>query len=411
MNFEIYDGAVRIGFDMIATTALAILVLLLGRWIKSKVGFMQKYCIPSAVAGGFSFMIFAWIGHAAGLWFFTFNTALQNPLFMVAFFVTVGLGTNLSLLARGGLLLVVFWLTAGALSFMQNSLAIGLAPIVNIEYAYALLAAAIPMIGGHGTAAAYAADLYEMGYEVAQLAGASAATFGLIFSVMIGGPMARRLILKYNLKANPEDQKINEVDPNDTTAGQSLDLNGVFKFIAAVFVAMAVGERVAFLIGQLTGRTFPVFFGAMFVAVVIRAINGKKNRFFQYNHQFNESFGEVMLGIFLAMVLMTLRLWELFALAVPMLIILLAQTVMIVLFTYFILFRLLGKSYDAAVMCAGFIGFGMGATPTAVVNMTAVGEVYGHSKKALLIVPIVGGFLAGLIYHPVILMFITRFVG
>lgn len=248
-----------------------------------------------------------------------------------------------------------------------------------------------------------------MGYTAAPLVGAAAATFGLISAVMVGGPVGRRLIVKYNLKPDASENfesDINTVNAAKATKLSSLD---VIKNVTALLVCMALGTMVSGWIGKCIGMSFPTYVGAMFVAVIVRNLNEKFN-FYNFDFALVDGIGDVMLSLYLSIALMTLKLWELAGLIGGVLVVLICQVVFMVLVSYFVVFRLLGKNYDAAVMCAGLCGHGLGATPSAIVNMTAVNERYGMSRRAMMIVPIVGAFLVDIIYQPQTIWFIKTFV-
>ena len=286
---------------------------------------------------------------------------------------------------------------------------IGVGKLVVLEAPYALLSSAISMVGGHGAAAAYGSTFADMGYTAAPLVGAAAATFGLISAVMVGGPVGRRLIVKYNLKPDASENfesDINTVNAAKATKLSSLD---VIKNVTALLVCMALGTMVSGWIGKCIGMSFPTYVGAMFVAVIVRNLNEKFN-FYNFDFALVDGIGDVMLSLYLSIALMTLKLWELAGLIGGVLVVLICQVVFMVLVSYFVVFRLLGKNYDAAVMCAGLCGHGLGATPSAIVNMTAVNERYGMSRRAMMIVPIVGAFLVDIIYQPQTIWFIKTFV-
>jgi ESS family glutamate:Na+ symporter len=408
MTFTVVDGVFSISADMITTVAMAALLLILGYFIKSKIGFLQKYCIPAAVVGGFLFMLVTWAGQNSGSFSFSFTTTLQS-VFMLAFFTTVGLGASLSLLKKGGVLLIVYWLVAGVVSICQNIIGTALAPVVGLQSAYALLCSAITMVGGHGAGAAYGSTFESMGYPAGTLVGAAAATFGLISSVMVGGPVARALIEKHNLRPDPDEDFDTSVENINAATGQSLSDLDIMKNVTAILFCMALGTMVSGQVGKAIDMEFPTYVGAMFVAVFLRNIN-EKIHLYKFDYPLVESVGNVMLGLYLSMAMMTLRLWELLELAGPMLIILACQVTFLVLVSYFVVFRILGKNYDAAVMCAGLLGHALGATPTAIVNLTAVNDRYGMSRRAMMIVPIVGAFLVDIIYQPATIWFIKTFV-
>lgn len=408
MSFEVVNGVFTISENAVFSTAMACALLLLGYRVKRKVPFLEKYCIPAPVIGGFLFMFVTFIGHNTGTFAFKFDSAFQSP-FMLAFFTTVGLGASFELLKKGGLLLILYWLCAGMISIVQNAIGIAVGDAVGLPAPYALLSSAISMIGGHGAAGAYGRTFEELGYAGAMGVGAAAATFGLISGVMVGGPLARRLIVRYNLK--PQEDNENYADIESINAAEGVKLTGLetIQNVAAIIICMALGMVVSGWIGKLLGMSFPDYVGAMFVAVALRNLN-EKFQFYKFSFSLSDKIGDVMLNLYLGLALMTLRLWELMDLMGGMLLIVVAQLVFMCVIAYFVVFRILGSNYDAAVMCAGLCGHGLGATPSAIVNMTAVTEQYGMSRKAFMIVPIVGAFLVDIIYQPQTIYFIKKFV-
>ena len=286
---------------------------------------------------------------------------------------------------------------------------IGVGKLVGLEAPYALLSSAISMVGGHGAAAAYGSTFADMGYTAAPLVGAAAATFGLISAVMVGGPVGRRLIVKYNLKPDASENFESDINTVNAAGAAKLSSLDVIKNVTALLVCMALGTMVSGWIGKCIGMSFPTYVGAMFVAVIVRNLNEKFN-FYNFDFALVDGIGDVMLSLYLSIALMTLKLWELAGLIGGVLVVLICQVVFMVLVSYFVVFRLLGKNYDAAVMCAGLCGHGLGATPSAIVNMTAVNERYGMSRRAMMIVPIVGAFLVDIIYQPQTIWFIKTFV-
>ena len=408
MKIEMLEGVLNFNADAIMTVAMATVLLLIGFWLKSKIKVLNKYCIPAPVVGGFLFMFITFIGHVTGTFAFNFDTYFQSP-FMLAFFTTVGLGASFQLLKKGGILLIVYWLIAGVISIFQNVIGIGVAKIINLEAPYALLASAISMIGGHGAAGSYGQTFADMGFSAGPEVGAAAATFGLISAVLLGGPLARRLIVKYNLKPNDDDNFSIDVSDINASTGEKLSGLDVIKNVTVIVVCMAIGTIVSGWIGKAIGMSFPNYVGAMFIAVIVRNLNEK---FHWYNFSFGlvDGIGDVMLNLYLGIALMSLKLWELAGLIGGVLVVVLCQVVFMAVIAYFVVFRILGKNYDAAVMCAGLCGHGLGATPSAIVNMTAVKDQYGMSRKAFMIVPIVGAFLVDIIYQPQTIAFIKFFV-
>lgn len=409
MSFEVLEGVLNINATAVMTTAMAAVMLLIGFFVKSKVGFLTKYCIPAPVVGGFLFMFVTFIGYMTNTFTFNFDTYFQDP-FMLAFFTTVGLGASFQLLKKGGVLLIVYWLIAGVISVIQNVIGIAVGTVVGLEAPYALLASAISMVGGHGAAGSYGATFADLGFAAGPEVGAAAATFGLISAVLLGGPLARRLIVKHNLTPDENDNFESDIDQINASKGEALSGLDVIKNVTAILVCMAVGTVVSGWVGTLINMSFPSYVGAMFIAVILRNLNEKFN-FYNFSFGLVDGIGDVMLSLYLAIALMSLKLWQLLDLIGGVLIVVLCQVLFMALIAYFVVFRILGKNYDAAVMCAGLCGHGLGATPSAIVNMTAVKDKYGMSRRAFMIVPIVGAFLVDIIYQPQTIAFIKFFVA
>ena len=408
MDFETIEGILNINLNSTTTLALAALLLIMGYSINKRVTILNKYCIPAPVVGGFLFMFLTWLGHISSTFKFNFENIFQST-FMLAFFTTVGLGASFSLLKKGGKLLIIYWLTCGIISIFQNIIGITITKITGLEAPYALLSSAISMIGGHGAALAYGGTFAKMGYESAPLVGAAAATFGLITAVLIGGPLGRRLIEKNNLRPDNNENFDQSVTEINTDKGVKLSDLDIIKNVVVILLCMAIGSYISTLIGKLIKMDFPSYVGAMFVAVVVRNVNEKTH---MYNFSFSlvDGIGNVMLNLYLSLALMTLKLWELSGLIGGVLLVVACQVVFMIIIAYFVVFRILGSNYDAAVMCSGLCGHGLGATPSAIVNMTAINEKYGMSRKAMMIVPIVGAFLVDIIYQPATVWFIKTFV-
>ncbi len=411
MEFNVVDQMMIIKVNAIMTLAMAAVLLLIGYFIKDRVGFLTKYCIPAPVVGGFLFMFVTYMGHISGSFSFQFDGYFQNP-FMLAFFTCIGLGASFSLLKKGGILLVVYWLIAGIISIFQNAVGVGMGSILGLDAPYALLSSAISMIGGHGAALSYGGTFTDMGYEQGRLIGAAAATFGLLSAVIIGGPLGNRLIVKNNLKPDSDElasEMSSDVMNVNKGSGEKLSSLDIMKNITVILVCMSVGSIISGWVGSLIGMGFPSYVGAMFVAVVIRNAN-EAFKFYRFDYPLVDHVGEVTLSLYLSMAFMTLKLWELAGLITSVVIVVMCQVLLIAFLAYFVVFRILGKNYDAAVMCAGLCGHGLGATPSAIVNMTAVTERHGMSHRAFMVVPIVGSFLVDIIYQPQTIWFIKTFV-
>ena len=408
MDFETIEGILNINLNSTTTLALAALLLIMGYSINKRVTILNKYCIPAPVVGGFLFMFLTWLGHISSTFKFNFENIFQST-FMLAFFTTVGLGASFSLLKKGGKLLIIYWLTCGIISIFQNIIGITITKITGLEAPYALLSSAISMIGGHGAALAYGGTFAKMGYESAPLVGAAAATFGLITAVLIGGPLGRRLIEKNNLRPDNNENFDQSVTEINTDKGVKLSDLDIIKNVVVILLCMAIGSYISTLIGKLIKMDFPSYVGSMFVAVIVRNIN-EKTHTYNFNFSLVDGIGNVMLNLYLSLALMTLKLWELSGLIGGVLLVVACQVAFMILIAYFVVFRILGSNYDAAVMCSGLCGHGLGATPSAIVNMTAINEKYGMSRKAMMIVPIVGAFLVDIIYQPATVWFIKTFV-
>ena len=409
MSFEMVDNMLQINTNAVMTLGLAAILLWFGYFVRNKVKFFSHYCIPAAVVGGFIFMFITFGGHMTNTFSFNFTNTFQSP-FMLAFFTTVGLGASVKLLKKGGMLLVIYWLCSALISIIQNVIAVGVGTALSVPTPYALLCGAISMIGGHGAAAAYGQTFTDMGYSAGMTVGAAAATFGLISGVMLGGPLARYMIVKNNLQPEENNESYSEIESINAAGGDKLTGLDILKNVCVIIVCMALGLLVSGWIGSLINMSFPEYVGAMFIAMIARNLNDKFH-FFKFSFSLVDGIGDVMLNLYLSLAMMTLKRWELTDLLGGMFVILFLQVVTMALYCYFFVFRILGKNYDAAVMCSGLCGHGLGATPTAIVNMTAVCEKYGMSRRAFMIVPIVGAFLVDIIYQPQTVTFIKFFVA
>ena len=388
--------------NQITTLALAVGLFLLGTWLVKRVGFLNRFCIPAPVVGGLIFAIIVTILKATGLVEITLDTSLQS-LFMITFFTTVGLGASFKLVKLGGKLLIIYWLACGFLALMQNVIGVSLAKIMDIHPLIGVMAGAVSMEGGHGAAAAYGQTIEELGISSAVSIGMAAATCGLVAGGLVGGPVVQYLVRKFNLKPSEEETE-SYVEKSQREVTEHSFMQQVFLIV----FCMAIGTYIGDWFSAVTGFVLPGYVGAMFTAVLVRNLLDRFKPNFINMKEIN-LIGDVSLGIFLAMALMSIKLWEVADLALPLFVIIFAQVFFIVLFAVFVLFRLLGKSYDAAVMVAGFLGHGLGATPNAMANMSAVINKFGSSQKALLIVPIVGAFLIDVFGMPIIITTINLF--
>ena len=393
------------------TLIAATLVLLLGRLLVKKIKFLQDFNIPEAVAGG---LIAAAIIFALYQWFglsFKFEKSLQDA-FMLVFFSSVGLSADFSRLKQGGFPLVIFLAVVGVLILVQNGVGIGLASLLGLDPKIGLITGSITLTGGHGTGAAWAKVFTEKyGLQGATEMAMASATFGLVAGGLIGGPVARRLV--NNLKRGKKAASVKKADTSDSQYdGETFEEKDHMRFITASSTIETMALFAACLAfssimnAQFSGLGLPQFVWALGFGVILRNVLTKVFKFDMFDRAI-DVFGNASLSLFLAMALMSIKLWELAGLAGPMLIILVVQTIVMILYGYFVTFRIMGKDYDAAILTAGHCGFGLGATPTAVANMQSVTQTFGPSHKAFLIVPLVGAFFVDIINLFVITWFIN----
>ena len=392
----------KIQLDMYQTLAVAVLVLLLGNYLKKKIYFLQKFCIPAPVIGGLIFAIMTCICYVTGIAEFSFNDTLREVC-MVFFFTSVGFQANLKVLKSGGKSLIVFLGLVIVLIILQNLTAVGLAKLLNLNPLIGMCTGSIPMVGGHGTAGAFGPVLEDLNIKGATTICTAAATFGLIFGSLIGGPLGKRLIEKHSLlntTANEDDSLLVE-DEKKHERHTNMYADAVFQLILAI----GVGTIFTMLLTK-TGLTFPIYIGAMLAAALMRNICEYTSIATIHMGEIND-LGGISLSLFLGMAMITLRLWELASLALPLVILLAAQVLLIIIFTYVIEFNIMGRDYDAAILVSGTCGFGTGATPNAMANMQAVCDQYVPSIKAYLLIPLVGSLFADFLNSLVITFFIN----
>ncbi|MCE7763384.1 sodium/glutamate symporter [Pseudomonas putida] len=390
--------------DFYGTLVAASLVLLLGRGLVARIGFLRVYNIPEPVAGGLVVALALLALRSFDIQV-QFDTSLQTPL-MLAFFATIGLSADFASLKKGGRVVAVFLLVVTGLLLVQNAMGIGLATALGLDPLMGLLAGSITLSGGHGTGAAWGATFTEkFGLASASELAMASATFGLVLGGLIGGPVARLLIKR--VKTQGVEEEVPQL-PKGFEQPNKERLITSFSFIetlALIAVSLLVGTLLnSFLKG--TAFELPTFVCVLFVGVLLR--NGLSA--FGFYHVFEREIsvlGNVSLSLFLAIALMSLKLWDLAALALPFFILLAAQTLVMALFAIFVTFRVMGRNYDAAVLAAGHCGFGLGATPTAIANMQAVTQRYGASHIAFLVVPMVGAFFIDIINVIVIKLYLA----
>ena len=416
-----------IELDMIQTAGIGAMALLVGMVLTRKVAFLQKFCVPSPVSGG---IIFSLVTLALYGWFdleVSFDGTMKD-FFMLAFFTSVGFQSDLKVIKKGGKLLVVMLVLLIAVITVQNLMPLGVTRIMDVDPLIGMAAGSISMTGGHGTAGGFASVLERMGLQGAGTIGMAAATFGLIAGSMVGGPLAEKIIrTKLTHEQVQQDEEIDpamagiesdEASPTGRAkrvSSNEQEFQQYAKAFYCIIFVMGGGTIMSWLFAK-TGITFPTYFGALILAAFVRNAIGfisyKENGKWKKAEKLLDmerivSVGNICLSLFLGMAMISLKLWELQNLALPLIVILISQVIMMALFAYIVAFPLLGRDYDAAVLCAGMCGFGLGATPNAMANMSAVCYKYRYTVKPFLIVPIIGAMFADLINTGIITLFLN----
>lgn len=418
----------NIELDMVQTAGIGALALMVGMVLTRRVAFLQKFCVPSPVSGGIIFSLltlalYGWLDIEV-----SFDGTLKD-IFMLAFFTSVGFQSDMRVLKQGGKALVIMLVLLVLIIALQNIMPIGITRLMGVDPLIGIAAGSVSMTGGHGTAGGFAKVLEQMGLHGAGTVGMAAATFGLIAGSMLGGPLADLIIRKKltHEQKQPKDETIDpamagiesdEASPEGRTERVSTNEQEFQLYAKAsywILLVMGGGTLLSWLLAK-TGVTFPSYFGALILAAIVRNSIG----FFRYKENGEwvkadklldmeriVSVGNICLSLFLGMAMISLRLWELQSLALPLIVILASQVLLMGLFVYFVAFPMLGRNYDAAVLCAGMCGFGLGATPNAMANMSAVCYKYRYTVKPFLIVPIIGAMFADLINTAIITLFLN----
>lgn len=388
----------------IQTMALAVIVLYLGKTINNTFKFLKENCIPDAVTGGTLFSILTLIGHETGILSFVFEDTLRD-VFMIAFFTTVGFSASIKLLKKAGLPVLMFLIAAVALAVLQNVFGVAMAKFLHINLLIGLATGSLATTGGPGTAGAFGPIIEAVGAgqaEGATMVAMATATYALIAGSIIAGPICKRLINKHNLL-----NKKNENDLFESTGGkvEMLSAKRILPSGFQVVIAMGVGSLISNFLSSL-GMVLPPYIGAMFAASIMRNLSDYSGKF-EIDLDIISVIGSFTLAMFLSMTLMSFRLWELKELALPLILMLLGQTVLMGVFAYFVTFNLTGRDYDAAVMTGGHCGCGFGTTPKALANMEALTDKYLPSPKAFFVIPIVGGLFIDFFNTAIITFFIN----
>lgn len=383
-----------ITLNMFQTAAIAMLLFVLGRFLTTKSDFLRRCCIPAPVVGGLIFALVHLVLYSTGIVELTFDDNVKS-FFMTLFFTSVGYTACFRLLKQGGKKVFTFLLIAIVMVFLQNILGSVLAGVFHWDMRLGLCTGSIPMVGGHGTAGSYGPLMEDMGIAGANVLAIAAATYGLVAGSLMGGPLARSIIGKFSLRSNENMDDIMELSQesaDEKAKAERVDTDSFTNAAVLLIVAAGLGTLLTAIFNRVVifgfKFTFPTYIGAMVIAAIIRNFCDSKRIILPAKAL--DIWGNVSLSIFLAIALMSLKLWQLASLAIPMVVMLLAQTVLMFFFARFVVFNIMGHDYEAAVMTSAFCGFGMGATPNAMANMQALTKNYGPAPQAFFIVPLVG---------------------
>ena len=389
----------EITLNMYQTAAIAMLLFVLGRFLTNRIEFLRKCCIPAPVVGGLIFALVHLGLYMAGVVEFKFDSNVKD-FFMTLFFTSVGYTACFRLLKKGGPKVVTFLLVAIVMVFLQNIVSSVLAGVFEWDLRLGLCTGSIPMVGGHGTAGSYGPMMEnELGIARANVIAVAAATYGLVAGSLMGGPTARSIINRFGLQSTENTAELMEMADEsaaDKAKAERVDAESFTNAAILLIVASGLGTLLTLALNNIHIQignfefnfTFPTYIGAMLIAAVIRNFCDIKRIVLPAKAL--DLWGNVSLSIFLAIALMSVALWDLAKVAGPMIAMLLAQTVLMFFFARFVVYNIMGRDYEAAVMTAAFCGFGMGATPNAMANMQAVTKRYGPAPQAFFIVPLVG---------------------
>ncbi|MBR3031299.1 MAG: sodium/glutamate symporter [Bacteroidales bacterium] len=404
-----------ITLDMYASAGVGVAALLLGMLLTRKIPFLRRYCIPAPVSGGLIVSLLTLVLYIIAGVECKFDGTVKD-LCMMLFFTSVGFQCDLKELRKGGRPLIVLTALVAVLIIVQNFISLGIAKGLGLDPLVGMAAGSIPMSGGHGTSGGFSPLLEEMGLTGASSITMAAATFGLVAGSLLGGPLGEALIRRHHL-AEPSSpgNVLVSVEAGEASASarqvRSLSKEDAFRgyLVGAcmLMIAMALGSGVSKLLA-LTGITFPTYFGSLLAACALRNIVGISPKWTsRLNVAEVVSIGDISLQLFLGMAMASLRLWELASLALPLALILAAQVAFMALYAAFVAFPLLGRNYDGAVMVSGLCGFGLGATPNAMANMSAVCFKYRYAVNPFIVVPIIGAMFLDIINTGVITIFLN----
>ena len=393
--------------DVFQSLLVTVLLIYFGKFMREKFPILKKYCIPSAVVGGLLFAILTCVLYKFNVMEIKFDTKVTNQLFYCVFFAASGTSAGLALLKKGGKLVAIFAVLAAVLAALQNVVAVALGKVLGVNPLIALMTGSIPMTGGHGNAASFAPVAESFGAVGATEVAIAAATFGLIAGCIIGGPIGNRLVQKNHLKYDTSDSS-----DLGTAAAEKffVDKERSLNAVCLMFIATGIGSVLFVILKNLLPNiTLPIHVLCMLGGLIIRLGFDATGHADEALYESMDIVGEISLAMFVTMSIMSMKLWQLADLAIPMIILLLAQVVLAYVFCTQITFRALGKDYDAAVMAVGHTGFGMGAVPVSMATMKSVCDKYAYSKIAFFVVPVIGGLLSNFTNAAIITAFLNMF--
>lgn len=409
---------INVNLNIYQTLAAATAVYYVGVLLRIKVPFLRRYCLPAPVIGGIIFAILNAILYTNGIWTYKQDTIMQNVCMML-FFTSIGYTASISLIRKGGSLVAKMAVLTTLLILCQNGIGIALAHVFDLSPLMGLATGSIPMVGGHGTSGSFGPVLESVGLDNATTIAFAAATFGLVSGSLLGGPMGEFLVRHYGLTSVADGERLDPANTSDELqkleqaahgerkaideekrAGQSINNYRFMNALAHLLIAMGLGTVVSQIFVNF-GLVFPNYIGSMLVAAIIRNVSDYTHAYKVYQRE-SEVLGNLGLTIFLSCALMSLKLWQLSDLAIPLMVMLLSQVLFIALFVKFLLFHVMGRNYEAAVMAAGTCGFGLGATPNAIANMSVMVERFGPAPTAFFVIPLIGALIVDFVNSSIV---------
>jgi ESS family glutamate:Na+ symporter len=406
-----------ITLDLVNTLALAGIVLFVGYGIRAQVPLLARINLPAPVIGGLLVAVLITGLRQRGLAVLQLDTTLQAPL-MIAFFTTVGFGASVSLLRVGGAAVLVFRVVSTIAAVLQNVVGAAVAAAMGQNPLMGVLAGSVTLTGGPATGLAFAPLFEQAGVHGAAALAVAAAMAGIVSGGLIGGPIGTHIIQGMGLSPGPKrtghptvmahvaEEQLGDPSPR-APAGEAVESYVLLKAVVAILAAMWAGGWVSGVFAS-WGATLPVYIGAMLVAAALRNLDDHTG-WLRLSQKVIDDIGTVALSLFLVLALMTLKLWDLAGLALPLTVILGAQVALVVVLSLTVVPRVMGRDYDAAIMASGFSGFMLGTTANAMANMGALVERYGPAPRAYLVVPMVGAFFIDFINALLITGFVNLF--